>query len=321
MFKILSIDGGGIRGIIPATILSEIEKRTQKPISSLFNLIAGTSTGGILALGMVKPDAHGLPAYTAEKGIDLYEKEGSRVFSRDIWHRIHALDNLADERYSAEGVESVLEDYFGDTRLKEAITDVIIPSYDIERRTAVFFKSRKAKSDPADDYPMKYVGRATSAAPTYFPPLKLNLGRSDDYYALVDGGVHSNDPAMCAYAEARAHYPNADDILLVSLGTGQVTLPFMYEQAKDWGLLGWAKPLVDIIFDAMLNTVDYELRQLLEAEGDNRRYYRFQARLEQGGELDNTDPLAIRNLKLVAEALISDNDKLLDGLCSQLVAK
>jgi hypothetical protein len=94
----------------------------------------------------------------------------------------------------------------------------------------------------------------------------------------------------------------------------------MYNDAKGWGLAGWAKPLLDIMFDGMLNTVHYQLQQFLPPQKNAPRYYRFQARLDQGAELDNTDPLAIRNLKLSAETVIRDNDAALDALCEQLAA-
>ena len=321
VITILSIDGGGMRGIIPALLLAEIERRTQKPISQLFNLIAGTSTGGILALGMVKPDAHGLSAYSAQQGIALYETQGERIFSRSIWHRIHAVDNATEERYPSQGIETVLDEYFGETRLKDALTDVLITSYEIERRMAFFFKSRKAKQDPAYDFPMKKVARATSAAPTYFEPVKIESPGVNDYYALVDGGVHSNNPAMCALVEAKVAFPDADDFLVVSLGTGETTRPILYDQAKDWGLVGWVRPLIEVMFDGMINTVDYQLRQLLPDREGAQRYYRFQARLdEKSGDLDNTDHLTLRDLRLLAEAVIRDKTLDLDALCKQLVA-
>ncbi len=321
VITILSIDGGGMRGIIPALLLAEIEQRTRKPISQLFNLIAGTSTGGILTLGMVKPDAHNLPAYSAQQGVALYETQGERIFSRSIWHRIHAIDNATEEKYPSEGIETVLDEYFGETRLKDALTDVLVTSYDIEKRMAFFFKSRKAKQDPTYDFPMKQVARATSAAPTYFEPVKIEAPGVSDYYPLVDGGVHSNNPAMCALAEAKVAFPDADDFLVASLGTGEMTRPILYEQAKNWGLVGWVRPLIDVMFDGMINTVDYQLRQLLPDREGIKRYYRFQARLdEKSGDIDDTSHLTLRDLRLLAETVIRDKTSDLDVLCKQLVA-
>src|SRR5262245_52031332 len=112
--RILSLDGGGIRGIIPATVLTEIETRTGARIAELFDLIAGTSTGGILALGLVKPSAddENRPQYAASDLAELYEKEGKHIFRRSSWRQITGLGNLLDEKYDAKGLEEVLDDYF-----------------------------------------------------------------------------------------------------------------------------------------------------------------------------------------------------------------
>src|SRR5947208_3607579 len=91
-FRVLSIDGGGIRGVIPATVLTEIERRTGKPISRSFDLIAGTSTGGILALALTAPNAEGGPRYTAREAAMIYEKEGGRIFTHSVWHKLLSCD-------------------------------------------------------------------------------------------------------------------------------------------------------------------------------------------------------------------------------------
>lgn len=323
LIKVLSIDGGGMRGIIPATILAEIEKRTQKRISELFDLIAGTSTGGILALTLTKPDPHGKPGkpqYTAQELIELYEKEGERIFSRSVWHRIHAVGNMAEEKYPSDGIETVLDKYFGDARLKDALKAVLITSYEIERRFPFFFKSEKAKKDPAYDFPMKQAARATSAAPTYFEPIKIVTQNSSDYYALIDGGVFANNPAMCAYVEAISTNQNAENFLVVSLGTGELTRRLPYEDAKGWGLVRWAQPLLNVIFDGVSDTVDYQLKQLLPPKNGTQRYYRFQTRLDEGNDdMDDASRTNLRVLKLLAEAIIRANTHVLDILCDQLL--
>ena len=319
LMKVLSIDGGGIRGIIPAMILTEIEKRTGKPIAELFDLIAGTSTGGILALGLTKPDPSGTkPQYTAEDGIKLYETEGSRIFSRSIWHKIHSVWSVEEEKYPSDGIESVLNEYFGDARLKDARTEVLITSYEIERRIPFFFRSTRARDPqkPGYDFPMWQVARATSAAPTYFEPIKIETDDRSDYYALIDGGVFANNPAMCAFAEAKIMYRDADEFLIVSLGTGELTRPLPYDEAKGWGLRQWAQPIIGVIFDGVSDTVDYQLEQLLPAT----RYFRFQTRLNEGNDdLDDASRTNIRALKLQAEDIIRKKSQDLDNLCRQLV--
>jgi len=136
VLRVLSIDGGGIRGVIPATVLAEIETRTQARIAELFDLIAGTSTGGVIALGLVKPssDDETRPQFAASELVDLYEKEGHRIFARSPWHHLVALDNLLDEKYESVGIESVLKQYFGDVPLSKAVTETLITSYELRAR-------------------------------------------------------------------------------------------------------------------------------------------------------------------------------------------
>jgi patatin-like phospholipase/acyl hydrolase len=316
--KVLSIDGGGIRGVIPGTIMAEIERRTGEPIFNLFDLIAGTSTGGILALGLTKPDPQNLKKneYSAGDAVKMYEDKGDEIFSRSVWYRLHSRFGLTDEKYPTKGIETVLDEYFGGARLKDALTNVLITSYEIERRFPFFFRSSRAKNDPTYDFPTAKVARATSAAPTYFEPLKLETEDSADYYALVDGGVYANNPAMCAYVEALTlNQPPNNDILVVSLGTGQLTRPLPFDQAKDWGLIQWAQPILNVVFDGVSDTVEYQLKNLLPED----RYYRFQTTLDVGNDdMDDASRTNIRVLKLKAEELIHERESDIDALCRLL---
>jgi patatin-like phospholipase/acyl hydrolase len=134
-FRVLSVDGGGIRGIIPALVLADIERRTESRIASLFDLVAGTSTGGIIALGLTKPTGAGRPAYTAAEIAELYSNKGKTIFSNTILHQLSSACGLLDEKYPSAGLEQVLHDYFGEARLRDALTDVFVPAYAIELRT------------------------------------------------------------------------------------------------------------------------------------------------------------------------------------------
>ena len=318
MFKVLSIDGGGIRGVIPALILTEIEKRAKTPISKLFDLIAGTSTGGIIALGLTKPNEQGEPEYEAEQIVDLYAKNGKRIFSRSIWHRTRAMGSLLEEKYPSDEVEEVLHEYFGETLLHEALTNVLVTAYEIERRSPWFFRSSLAVSNPSEfDFPMKKVARATSAAPTYFEPLKLEAKGAVDYWALVDGGVYANNPTLCGLVEAKTVF-GSDDVLVVSLGTGELTRRLPYEEAKKWGLVGWARPILDVVFDGVSDTVDFQAKQLC-GEG---RYYRFQATLDIGNDdMDDASATNIHALRLLANNVIEDRGDELETVCAALTAE
>lgn len=318
--RVLSIDGGGIRGIIPTMVLADIERRAGRPISELFDIIIGTSTGALVALALAAPGPDGRPRHTARDLVKLYEVEGKRVFSRTVWHKIRAVGNLADGKYPAAGIEGVLEEYFGEIRLKDALTEVIAAAYEMERRLPFFFKSSNAKAKPHYDYPMKQVVRASTAAPTYFEPAKIEIDGPSDYYALVDGAVFAYNPAMCAYVEALQRYPDAADILMVSLGTGELTRRFPYDEVKEWGAARWAQPVFSLMCDGVSDVVHYQLDHLLRPGLHGlRRYYRFQARLEVGNDdMDDASNTNIRMLKLVAEDMLQQNRSTLRTLCERL---
>src|SRR3546814_705114 len=183
--RILSIDGGGIRGILPAMVLADIERRTGKPIWQLFDLIAGTSTGGLVGLALCVPGPDGGALHTARDLVRLYEVEGKRVFSRSVWHKVRSVGNLVDGKYPSSGMEGVLEDYFGEARLKDSLTETLVTAYEIERRFPFLFMSNNASQQPHSDYPMTLVARAAPAAPPYFEPVKLVLDGASEHYAQI----------------------------------------------------------------------------------------------------------------------------------------
>jgi patatin-like phospholipase/acyl hydrolase len=319
LIKVLAIDGGGIRGIIPALILEEIERRTGRPIASLFDLIAGTSAGGILTLALTMPGEEGRPLYTAHDIIPIYEEKMKQIFSRSVWHMIMAVDNLAEFKYPTEGIEMFLEEFFGEVRLKDALADILVTSYEIEQQRPFIFKSYKAKENPACDFPMKEVARATSAAPTYFEPCKLEINDTLGYRALLDGMVFASNPAMCAYVEVIKKYPGVDRVLVVSLGTGEPQQRRIYNEVRHWGALQWLQPLLDIVIYGSTAMVDYQMKTMLPAKGDFRRYYRFQCKLGiTQMQMDCIDASNLRTLKLMAEELIVREKDRLDVLCEQL---
>ena len=295
--RVLSIDGGGIRGVIPALVLAEIEKRSGKRIFELFDLIAGTSTGGILACALCAPEA--LPA---EQLVALYEVEGPKIFDRSVWQRIRSADGLLDEKYDGGALDRALERFLSDKRLAETKPDLLVPAYNMGDPGPYFFKSRKAREEN-EDFALSQVARATAAAPTYFEPAEV-AGQ-----ALVDGGVFAANPAMCAFAEVMRFEPAAD-IFLLSLGTGQRTHKRSFDEVEDWGLVEWAKPILDVVFDGVSDAVDYQLRHAL----DDGHYWRLQVELDRAADaLDNAGEENLRLLREQAEQLISDRSADIDA--------
>jgi uncharacterized protein len=294
--KVLSIDGGGIRGLIPALVLAEIEQRTSRRIAELVDMIAGTSTGGILACALGKPDP--LPAAEIAS---LYVEEGPKIFDRSLLKQITSLGGYLDERYDSKGLVRALERYLGDTPMTAATLPLLLTAYDTEARAIHLLRSEGEHSGAS----MVDAAHATSAAPTYFEPVRL------DGATLIDGGVFAVNPALVAYAELRGKLD-----LLLSLGTGEHTRPLPYEEVKDWGQLEWARPVIDVVFDGGQDAVDMQLRALLP-DG----YVRLQTQLEKASDdLDDASADNLERLREEAEALIARETRTIDDVCARLTA-
>jgi predicted acylesterase/phospholipase RssA len=287
--KVLAIDGGGIRGLIPALVLAEIERRTGRKIASLFDVVAGTSTGAILACAMTRPDP--LPAARAA---EIYEQEGPQIFHHSLIRDVTSLGGLVDERYDASGLVQSLRRHLGDTRLAQATTGLLITTYDLEARQALVLTRD-------DDMTMVEAAHASAAAPTYFEPVRSGAR------TLIDGGVFAINPAMLAYAET-----GGDLDVLASLGTGEHTRPLHFAQVKDWGQLEWGRPIIDVVFDGSADAVDRELAAFVAG-----RYVRLQPRLDDASDaLDDASAANLKALRRVAERLIADRTADLDRLCA-----
>ncbi|MCC5634814.1 patatin-like phospholipase family protein [Nostoc sp. CHAB 5844] len=346
-YKILAIDGGGIRGIIPALLLAEIERRTQKPIYSLFDLIAGTSSGGILALGLTKPrlssetsDNLSQAEYTAEDLLQLFLEYGVDIFYEPFLERILGPieDIFLQPKYPSESREETLRQYFGNASLENNLKEVFVTSYDIEQRIPIFFTNQLAKQEIESKNFRKLCGGfslldaalATTATPTYFAPHRIiNSYNSGIVYTLIDGGVYANNPAHLAILEAQISSKkkanrvlNTEDILVVSLGTGSLTSAYPYNEVKNWGLLQWGRPLLKIVFDGGSEVVSGELERLFEPSDKEAKssYYRFQTFLdEELEEIDNIKLQNTRQLQTIAHRMISQYSQQIDELCSLLL--
>jgi len=146
--KMRASDGGGIRGILPAMMLAELARRAQPPVGALFDLLAGTSTGGILALGLTVPGEPGKPKDRAADLVGLYAQEGRTLCARSVWHRVRSVGGVAEEKYPSEGIEATLARSVGEARRADARADVLVTSDAIARRRPYFFKSFRAKTAP-----------------------------------------------------------------------------------------------------------------------------------------------------------------------------
>jgi uncharacterized protein len=323
LVRILSIDGGGIRGIIPAMILDEIERRTHKRTVDLFDVIAGTSTGGILGLAVALrgPDGQG-PRFTAAEMVELYVRNGATIFPTSALRNF--LSYFRGPKFPRSGIDRVLKETFGEARLSDALVDVIVPSYNIESDEPFLFSSREARRDARQDFPMWQVARATSAAPSFFAPCVIPaVDPSMPDVTLVDGGVFANNPTMCGFSMAQQWHQGEDvRFAVVSLGSGRLTHKYNHRLAGHWGLIFWAVPLLNIIFDGTSQADDLYMRNLIGEFKDPTLYYRFQGVLDEMDEhMADARPKNIQALKNVARTIIDDHDSDINAVCDLLMSE
>lgn len=316
--RILTLDGGGIMGILPGEVLVELESILQDKtkdddtrIADYFDLIGGTSTGGILAAALLCPDRNGRPKFTAQETVDIYLERGDEIFDVTLWQRLSSGAGVTDEKYDAAELEETLKDYFDDTRLSELLKPCLITAYDLRRRRAHFFTQHDVGSK-SPDFLVRELCRATSAAPTYFEPARIKSADQRRVFPLIDGGVFANNPTMCAYAEARtmdfsktgrARHPTAVQMAILSLGTGKDRKPYQYTDAKDWGMIGWVKPIIDILMASNADTIDYQLKQIFDSIDASEQYLRIDPYLgEATNEMDDARPGNLKALEAAGEA-------------------
>lgn len=297
MKRLLSIDGGGLRGIIPASVLAEIEAKTGKQIADLFDLIAGNSTGGIITCGLM----HRLPA---SQMLSLYVDRGAEIFESTLADKITGLDGLRGPKYHAGTLENILLSLLGNTWLSETTgPEMLVPTTCCNAQpSAFFFKTWKARGTHLSngdktgdlDFPMWQIARATSAAPTYFAAAEI-ASRSGISYTMVDGGLHTNNPSMSAIAAARDLWPN-EPLQMLSLGTGSTftTVPVR----PDWGGIDWIPHLIDFMMQCSEECETYKAQLEL---GPN--YLRLDP--VYSGPMDDASPAAISTLQSVGAGVVA----------------
>jgi len=312
--NVLCIDGGGIRGLIPALVLAEIERRIGHRIAEVVDLVAGTSTGGILACGLTRRGPDGRPLYSAAELAGIYVEEGPRIFERSLLKRISSVEGWLDERYEDDGLCAALERYLGEAGLSDVLPDVLVTAYDISGRFAFFFRSAHARNDATYDFSLVQVARATAAAPSYFEPAEVTDVVGARTYPLIDGGVFAVNPSMCAFADVVAAGRESELQLMLSLGTGEHTRAYTFEQTRSWGQLEWARPVLDMVFDGVADTTEFVAGTVM---GD--RYVRLQTELNiASDDLDDASESNLAALRAEAEQLIAASEAELDRVSAIL---
>lgn len=297
-YLILSIDGGGIRGNIPIQILTLIEEKLGCKIGEVFDLITGTSIGGIIALALTLPDPQdpSKPKMGAKEVAQFIQQQGPNIFEQSRYQSITSLDGIRAPKYSNENLKASLQTQFGDTKLDDAVTDVLITSYDlIQGKPAIFYHFKGEKT--ANPFLMKDIGMATSAAPTYFPSYPVrNLN-------LIDGGLVANNPALIAYMKAAGHIDPRRDIFILSVGTGEMPMKAITpEQSENYGMIQWLPIILDLIFQSAQEMTTLQFKLLKHTAALPVTVVRLQPQITKPSQenLDNTSPDNILELRQIA---------------------
>ncbi|XP_027078551.2 patatin-like protein 2 [Coffea arabica] len=327
---VLSIDGGGIRGIIPGTILAFLEAKLQEldgpnaRIADYFDVVAGTSTGGLVTTMLTAPNKDSRPLYAAKDITSFYLQNSPQIFPessrKDV---VKSLTNLlGGPKYDGKYLHSLIKRLLGNLTMENTLTDVVIPTFDIKRLQPIIFSTIDAKANASKNALLSDVCISTSAAPTYLPPYYFETKDAQGNtrsFDLIDGGVAANNPTLMAITHISKQIltgqfqltdlkpMESNRMLVLSLGTGMAKNEEKYTAAaaNQWGSLGWvynkgATPLLDVFGAATSDMVDIHVSTLFQSLGSEKNYLRIQ---EEGltGDASSVDVATTENMETLVQ--------------------
>ncbi|MES2252747.1 MAG: patatin-like phospholipase family protein [Pseudomonadota bacterium] len=293
--RILSFDGGGVRGIVEAELVRLLEERLNEKqsgdkhvyLSDYFDIIGGTSAGGMLATFLTTPSSAGSmrPKYTAEDIVDILYHRVSDMFVP----RIISFGGLFGAKYRIDCLRSVAHEYLGDEKTNNTTRHTAVLTYDIRMQEAKLITSWDTK----EVFSKVDASTATAAAPSYFDPCEITTipaarragvaTRTPKAYTLIDGGTAANNPALYLTIEAKKLYPQATQFELVSIGSGHSNKPLF--DMQEAGMLAWAPHVVSMFISAQTAQTEAFLAGMVPGN-----YTRLTPLLNRGDtRLDNTD--------------------------------
>lgn len=290
-FRILSIDGGGSKGIYSAMLLHHVEKALGCPAHEHFDLIAGTSTGGIIALA----SAYGIPARTTAQ---IYLKRSKDIFPDSESKKRKFRQYFRRAKYSPEGLRAVLTEHFHQSMIGDCKTHVLIPTFSLVTGNPWIIK-KDHEGLPGRDDLMSLVdaAMATSAAPTYFP---VHTSKDREGSRFVDGGIFANNPSVLAYTEARRFHVGEGktfkSVSILSIPSVKVTADALISsENQDMSFYNWKDYLIDAMGAGQECAAHYNLKTLAACSDIPLKYHRMKSP-ELGIDmlrkirLDTTDP-------------------------------
>jgi patatin-like phospholipase/acyl hydrolase len=300
IYNILSLDGGGIRGLILLKQLIKLEEELGKPLYTFFDLIAGTSTGAIIGVLLSL-------GFSAKELLDFYTIHGEKIFNKK-WYRL----GIFRPKYDDDYFNDVIKRYIGERTLKDVYTDVLVVGYDITTKDKLIFKSKKAKVDDKYNYSLFDVIRSTASAPTFFKPHQMN--KSNNY--IVDGGLVINNPSMISWIEVVNYDIKYDKVNIISFSTGTKEKPVTKKVIRG-GQLFWASPTVDILLSEQSQMTDYFMTALFARE--NGKYTRCISVIDKSsGKIDDVSKENIQNMLIDGDKSALNNLDIMRDFCKSI---
>ncbi|XP_048503179.1 patatin-like protein 1 [Beta vulgaris subsp. vulgaris] len=297
LITILSLDGGGVRGLIPAVILSFLEQQLQNldgkdaRIADYFDVIAGSSTGGLVSAMLTAPNQNNRPLYAAKDIVPFYLEHSPKIFpqTRYIFAQIFR------PKYDGNYLHNLLKEGFKVTKLHQTLTNLVIPAFDIKLLQPVIFSSFKIATQPSLNAKLSDICIGGSAAPTYFPSYHFQNTFGDENireFDLIDSGIVNNNPTLLAMMEVSKelivqnpapHHMHDERLFVISIGSGSAKNEHKYNanMTANWGPLSWilyngSSPIIDCLFESGADMVDLHNNVLFQAIQIQDNYLRIQ---------------------------------------------
>lgn len=320
--RILAIWGGGIYGIIPAVALAELEKRSGKPISELFDVIVGTSTGSIVAILLTFPDATGKAKFTAQQVVDFYNNDAGKMFYSPWYNRILTLNGLLGPKYVTQERDALLKAELGEVRFAQLLTNVAIPSYDFVReQPVIFYNWTKADGDnDKENFMVRDLLGGAISPPAYFAPNSIH-NLKNQKYALADAAIFMNAPALLALQTAINNYPNREYVL-VTLGTGNNSPQLETSKMGGWGFVNWSSRIFPVSLYARelltcMFVVDFFNEQALRT--NHFTLHELNIDIPNVKPMDDISSQNIKEINALGHKMVVENDAKLNAILKEVV--
>ncbi|XP_010548401.1 PREDICTED: patatin-like protein 1 [Tarenaya hassleriana] len=339
LVTILSLDGGGVRGIIAGVILARLEKELQEldgegaRLADYFDVMAGTSTGGLVTAMLTAPNELGRPLFAAKEIVPFYMEHSPKIFSQPGgWLSVLPMPPrlLSGPKYDGKYLHELLRKLLGDKRLHQTLTNIVIPTFDIKKLNPTIFSSYKILTDPTLDAKLSDICISTSAAPTFLPShyfVNEDINGKKTEFNLIDGGVTANNPTLVAMtAVSKQIIMNNPDMgnmnplgydhfLVVSIGTGSAKKEEKYNATKSskWGILSWlyedgSSPIIDCYSESSSDMVHYHISVAFQALDSQENYLRIDDDTLEGdtSSLDISTKANLENLVKIGEKMLKN---------------